>query len=233
MTMIATYPNDFVHPKSPQDYEYLLVAANLAQFHPKWGFSIKILKWKFFVEGHQFLTINCMGTMEVSSKKLDLNAYVNGTKPTKNREKCHFIQIGILYADSPRKIEMQKYSDGRLIVDPPRLNGLRIKQQSFRKLIEPFVWNYIIEKDLNEEDDSSINEDDSVQSLRKSPTSPPLSTAVSAAAITLVRASSLNDNDMSNLYNNLSHTLGDNDGFFDPTNPLVDKSMRGLLKELI
>ncbi len=72
---------------SPHDYEYLLVAANLAQFHPKWGFSIKILKWKLFLEGHQFLTINCMGTMEVSSKKLDLNAYVNGTKPTKNREK--------------------------------------------------------------------------------------------------------------------------------------------------
>jgi hypothetical protein len=93
---------------SPQDYEYLLVAANLAQFHPKWGFSIKILKWKLFLEGHQFLTINCMGTMEISSKKLDLNAYVNGTKPTKNREKCHFIRIGVLYADSPRKIEMQK-----------------------------------------------------------------------------------------------------------------------------
>ena len=80
------------------------------------------------------MTINCMGTMEVSSKKLDLNAYVNGTKPTKNMEKCHFNQIGVLYADSPRKIEMQKYSDGRLIVDPPRLNGLRIKQKSFRKL---------------------------------------------------------------------------------------------------
>ena len=93
---------------SPHDYEYLLVAANLAQFHPKWGFSIKILKWKLFLEGHQFLTINCMGTMEISSKKLDLNAYVNGTKPTKNREICHFIRIGILYADSPRKIEMQK-----------------------------------------------------------------------------------------------------------------------------
>jgi hypothetical protein len=147
---------------SPQDYEYLLVAANLAQLHPKWGFSIKILKWKLFLEGHQFLTINCMGTMEVSSKKLDLNAYVNRTKPTKNREKCHFIRIGVLYADSPRKIEMQKYSHGRLIVDPPRLNGLRIKQQSFRKLMEPFVWNYILEKDLDEEDDSSINEDDSV-----------------------------------------------------------------------
>jgi hypothetical protein len=37
---------------------------------------------------------------------------------------------------------------------------------------------------------------------------------------------------MSKLYPNLSHALGDDDGFFDPTNPLVDKSMRGLLKEL-
>ena len=63
---------------SPQDYEYLLVAANLAQFHPKWGFSIKILKWKLFLEGHQFLTVNCMGTIEISSKMLDL------------KEKCHF-----------------------------------------------------------------------------------------------------------------------------------------------
>jgi hypothetical protein len=98
--------------------------------------------------------------------------------------------------------------------------------------MEPFVWNYILEKDLDEEDDSSINKDDSVQSLHKSPTSPPPLTAVSAAAITPVRASSLNDNDMSKLYPNLSHVLGDDDGFFDPTDPLVDKSMQGLLKEL-
>ncbi len=54
---------------------------------------------------------------------------------------------------------MQKYSDGQLIVTPPRLNGLRIKQQSFRNLMEPFVWNYILEKDLDEEDDSSIGEE--------------------------------------------------------------------------
>jgi len=37
---------------------------------------------------------------------------------------------------------------------------------------------------------------------------------------------------MSKLYPNLSHALGDDDGFFDPTDPLVDKSMHGLLKEL-
>jgi hypothetical protein len=36
---------------SPQDYEYLLVAASLAHFvHQKQGFSIKISKWKLFLE---------------------------------------------------------------------------------------------------------------------------------------------------------------------------------------
>ena len=36
---------------SPQDYEYLLVAANLAQFHPKWGFSIKIIEVETLPQG--------------------------------------------------------------------------------------------------------------------------------------------------------------------------------------
>jgi hypothetical protein len=35
---------------SPQDYDYLLVAANLAHFHQNWGFSIKISKWKLFLK---------------------------------------------------------------------------------------------------------------------------------------------------------------------------------------
>ena len=69
------------------------------------------------------------------------------------------------------------------------------------------------------------------KSLQPHDSLPPL-TAVSAAAITPVRASSLNNNDMSKLYPNLSHALGDDDGFFDPTDTLADKSMRGLLKEL-
>jgi hypothetical protein len=164
-----------------------------------------------------------MGTFEIDSKTIDLNSFINGVSPV-HRVRRQFIWIGIINDYSHRKIEMQKYSDGRLIVTPPRLNGLRIKQQSFRKLIEPFVWNYILEKDLDEEDDSSIDEDDSIQSLHKSPTSSPSPmTAVSAAAITPVRASSLSNNDMSKLYPNLSHSLGDDDGFFDPTEPLVDK----------
>jgi hypothetical protein len=73
-------------------------------------------------------------------------------------------------------------------------------------LIKPILWNYILEKDLDEEDDSSIDKDDSLQSVRKSPTptSPPPLTAVSAVAITPVRASSLNDNDMSKISQSIS-----------------------------
>jgi hypothetical protein len=137
---------------SPQAYEYLLVAANLAHFHTKWGFSVKKRKWGLFIEGHRFSSRHCMGIFEIDSKTIDLNSFINGMSPV-HRVRRQFIRIGIINDYSPRKIEMQKYSDGRLIVTPPRLNGLRIKQHSFRKLMEPFVWNYILEKDLDEEDD--------------------------------------------------------------------------------
>jgi hypothetical protein len=59
---------------SPQDYVYLLVAANLAHFHQTRGFSKKKSKWKLFLEGHQFAKTNCMGTVEIDTKNLDLNA---------------------------------------------------------------------------------------------------------------------------------------------------------------
>jgi hypothetical protein len=51
---------------SPHDYECLLLATNLAQFHPKWGFIMKIVQWKQFLEGHRFTTSNGMGTFEVT-----------------------------------------------------------------------------------------------------------------------------------------------------------------------
>jgi len=78
------------------------VAANLAHFHKIWGFSIKMMKLKLFLEGHLFTTINCDGTMEVDEKRVDLNAFIKG-KPPKHMERVYFIRIGVLHANTPKK----------------------------------------------------------------------------------------------------------------------------------
>jgi hypothetical protein len=129
---------------SPQEYEYLLMALDLASIHKRWGFSIKVMKWKIFLEGYLFSTINCNGTFEVDTKKMDIDAFIQGESP-KKRKDITFIRIGVLHVNSPRKIEMQKDSDGQLIAIPPRLKGLTIKQQSFRQFTEQYTWNYILE----------------------------------------------------------------------------------------
>jgi len=114
---------------SPQEYEYLLMALDLARMDKQWGFSIMVMKWKVFLEGYLFSTINCNydGTFEVDIKKMDIDSFIQGETSNKRKD-IAFIPIGVLRAKPPRKIEMQKDSDGLMIVTPPRLNGLRIKQ---------------------------------------------------------------------------------------------------------
>jgi hypothetical protein len=102
---------------SPQDNEYLLVALDLANIHKRWGFSIKIMKQKVFLEGYLFTTINCDGTFKVDMKKMDIDAFIQGESSNKRKE-IIFIRIGILHANFPRKIEMQKDCDGQMIVTP-------------------------------------------------------------------------------------------------------------------
>ena len=92
----SSYDNEFHLSKrlgiTPQDYEFLLVAANLAHIDRRWGFSIKMMKWRLFLEGHRFTTINCDGTFEVDVKKVDLNAFIQG-ESAKHREKVNFILV--------------------------------------------------------------------------------------------------------------------------------------------
>ena len=118
-----------------------------------------------------------MGTVEIDTKKLDLNACINGVSP-KHSEQVYFIRIGIINDYSPPKNEMQKYSDGRMIVTPPRLNGLRIKQQSFRQFTEQYKWNYILDNNVDEDhkdendgeddkDDSDVDNEDNATSSPK------------------------------------------------------------------
>jgi hypothetical protein len=82
------------------------------------GASPSRMQWKRFLEGHWFTTSNGNGTFEVDTKKLGLTAFINGT-PKLCKEQCHFIWIVIINNYSPRKIEMQKHSDGRMIINPP------------------------------------------------------------------------------------------------------------------
>ena len=74
---------------SPQDYEYLLMALDLASIHKRWGFSIKVMKWKVFLEGYLFSTINCDGTFEVDTKKMDIDAFIRGESPKKRGHYIH------------------------------------------------------------------------------------------------------------------------------------------------
>ena len=112
----SSYDHEFHLSKrlgmSPQDYEYLLMALDLASIHKRWGFSIKVMKWKVFLEGYLFSTINCDcdGTFEVDRKKMDIDAFIQGESSNKRKD-IAFIRIGVLHAKSPRKIEMQKDSD--------------------------------------------------------------------------------------------------------------------------
>jgi hypothetical protein len=107
----------------PKDYQSIIVAANLAHSRKRWGFAIKMMKWKDFLKGDWFTTINCNGKFEVDQKKVNLNAFTK--ESPKNRETLSFILIGVLNASSTRKIEMQKDPhDGRMNIIPPRLRGL-------------------------------------------------------------------------------------------------------------
>ena len=44
-----------MHLTTPKDYEFLLVAADLVHIDKRWGFSIKMMKWRLFLEGHPFI----------------------------------------------------------------------------------------------------------------------------------------------------------------------------------
>jgi hypothetical protein len=78
---------------APQDYEYLFGAANLAHNHLKWDFTILVDRLKIFLLGHRFYKSDGMGSFEVVTKKVDLNACMLRMIP-KHRVMVHVICIG-------------------------------------------------------------------------------------------------------------------------------------------
>jgi hypothetical protein len=108
---------------SPKDYEHILVAANLAHYHPTWGFTILVDRLKMFLDGHRCSESadGAVVSIEVANKKIDLNAFILGSTP-KHRVKIHVICIGQMTDRSPQKIEWQKNGDGRMNTTPPTID---------------------------------------------------------------------------------------------------------------
>jgi hypothetical protein len=152
-----------------KDYEYLLVTANLAHYHPTWGFTILADRLKMFLRGHRFYISadGTAGSFEVATKKINLSACILWLPP-KHRVKVHVICIGQITDQYVKKIEWQKDGDDRMITTPPQLSGLRLQQQSFLEnngsvYMDLCYWNCMDVKEGDSNDDSSNDKDESVK----------------------------------------------------------------------
>ncbi len=135
---------------------------------------------------------------------------------------------------------MQKDTNGRMIVTPPRLNEIWIKQQSFRQWVEQYKWNYLLKKEdeggKDEDDDDNSNKDDNDDTddddlINASSTT----TSNKKRKCNTIMPGGDNDMSKSNMaksYPHLLQALGVGEDRFDPTNPSVQKSMHSLLSEL-
>jgi len=89
----------------PNDYEVLLVVAGLAHY-TRFGFAMKPTAWSKFLGGHRFASYKC--EIELDDKKIDLDAYINGTPSSRlKRKKFYVVRIGNKTERSPNKIEEQ------------------------------------------------------------------------------------------------------------------------------
>jgi hypothetical protein len=242
---LDTSYNHGCHPASrfrldPDEYEALLIVAGLASY-TRFGFQIKASAWRKFLGGRRFVIDNC--AIEFEQKKIDLDAYINGTPPSRlQRRKLYVVRIGNKSEQSHNKIEEQIGRDGRLIAPPPRMNLLRITQQSFRIIVDQYLWQYTIDND-----DGDENKDIGTASSRPQPDctsgSPPAASADEVAntppankkrklneVLSLTDAMP-DDNDVRQLYPHLCRALGLDDGF-DPTDSSVRKSTVALLTEI-
>jgi len=213
---------------SPDEYESLLISANLAH-HAKSGFTIKPNEWRRFLLGHHFTIAEGINEckIEIDKKRIDFDALMNGLPPTQNN-RCwaYVIRIGVLSKTSPTKIELQKNQNGHMIATP-RLNGLWKKQQSIQNSILPLIWNNIVDDDFfNDEDNSTNNKKHAHQEM--SFFSPPtfFSTTTrefemeTATPVQLLKSNgniiSPNNSCLADKYPHLSSLLGQVDGGFNP-----------------
>jgi hypothetical protein len=207
---------------------------------------MKPKEWGIFLGGHHFRLSEC--NIEFDKKKFNIDPLINGMPASQDKRWEFFVaQIGVISMQSPSKIVLQKDTNGLLITPPPHFNGLGIKTQSFQRMAEQFVWNYIIENDTDDKDtllSSLLSSPSSFSSSSPSLWSLLPSSTTSITLLSLpppapankkrkLNKGASNDYVSSNDdYPQLSCALGKEDGF-NPADPTIQKIMRALLAESI
>jgi len=134
---------------------------------------------------------------------------------------------------------------------PPRLNGLWRKQQSFRKHVEPLIWNFVVENEIEDHDntiDGSLLLPSQIQDNTINDSLLPSTPAEADIAVNIPAPIMGNKKRKSNeavpillppdvsgaseKYPRLSWMLGQHVGF-NPTEPRTKKIMESLLVELV
>ena len=69
---------------NPNEYDALLIVTGLASY-TRFGFQIKADAWRKFLGGRRFVADDC--PIEFEQKKIDLDAYINGTLPSRLQQR--------------------------------------------------------------------------------------------------------------------------------------------------
>ena len=152
MTMAATSPIDSNWSQTTMRCSLSSVALcrDLVSY-TRFCFKIKPTAWRKFLGRHRLAVDDCV--IKLEQKKIDIDAIINGTAPShSNSGGFYVVRIGIKTEESPNRIEDQRGRDGQLITAPPRMNLLRITQQSFQIIVDQYLWQYTINNDDGDED---------------------------------------------------------------------------------
>jgi hypothetical protein len=100
----------------PDEYEALLIVAGLASY-TRFGFQIKASAWRKFLGGRRFVIDNC--AIEFKQKKIDLDAYINGTPPLNSKEGSYMLlELGIKVSNRTTKLRNRLVGMGDLLQPP-------------------------------------------------------------------------------------------------------------------
>ena len=91
----------------PHDYEVLLIVAGLASYN-RYGFKMKPTAWRTFLGGHHFMNYDIV--IEFEPKKINLEAYVTGVRPSRTSMKTFY--EGPKSKDHPIKLRTRSVGMG-------------------------------------------------------------------------------------------------------------------------